>query len=169
MTQRKLTPHEVAVRGGRATAATHHGEEYLIGHCPNRETYSSDMPTPTWDELLNLLAKEKIDKCLILFCGKVYSTGQKGGGTGFGFTDRASIQNVALEEWDPGLGGITSITKDPNMTIQLAMDLMKFNERPIHITGIVVREIKAPTPPPTIKALTKGQKKELAKRFRKLR
>jgi hypothetical protein len=130
-------------KGGRATARKYSHGEHMIGVCPNKQTYSSSLPTPLWDQLLTLLAHEKIHgEFMILFCGKAGSDGQVGG-TGFGIVTQKDVQRVINPYWgEVGQpAGPRAITTDPDMTAELAADLLFLNEVPIHVTGIVVREI----------------------------
>ncbi|SRR6266566_1935190 len=146
-------------------------EEFALGYCPNPEDYDSDFVGPTWDDLLNLLAKEKIKEMYILFCGKARSDG-KIGGTGFGLVTQRDVQHVAIALWDERekeakaaweeavaewessedetleepapLEKITikSITTDPDNTPYLAKELLGLNVIPEHVTGIVVRKVR---------------------------
>lgn len=116
------------------------GEEFMIGQCPNQKTYDPTLPTPTWDDLLNLLVKEKINKMGILFCGKAGSDG-KVGGTGWTITSRSSVQNVLIEHWHVGKEKLKDVSTNPANTAPFAQELMGLNVTPIHVTGIVVRKI----------------------------
>jgi hypothetical protein len=127
------------------------GEEFLLGTSiggPTRSKgadspcrgYHEGLPTPTWDSLLTLLAKEKIHTLNIMFLGKVGSDGRCGA-VGFCKTTRQDIQNAPLSIWTPGQGKLTGITMDPDNTALFAKEVCDLYVEPQHVVGIIVRKL----------------------------
>jgi len=116
-------------------------EEFALGYCPNQDNYNPNFIGPTWDELLDLLVKEKIKELYILFCGKARSDGNIGG-PGFGLVTQRDIKHVAIALWNDEGGKLKDITTDPDNTPYLAKKLLGLNVLPEHVTGIVVRKVR---------------------------
>lgn len=122
------------------------GEIFLIGESiggPSKggcKGYHESLPTPTWDELLIVLASNNINVMNIMFLGKVGSDGQCGG-TGWGKVTRADVQRVPLAVWDVNQGPLKAITTDPDYTNQFAQMLLHLGVEPTHTVGIYIEKL----------------------------
>lgn len=118
-------------------------EEYGVAHsvCFNKDNYDPNFVGPTWNDLLDLLVLLSVpdNKTFdILFCGRAGSDG-KVGGTGWGATNKRSVQHALFEHWDVYGGKLRELSESPNLVPVFAQTLLGLEEQPIHITGIFIR------------------------------
>lgn len=138
-------------------------EEYIVGDIPSRSTDydENEYPSPTWDDLVHTLQRERIASCYIVAIGKVNYPGKNpvtgvGGVTGGPFTrqdivnvptlqaDKAGIPREGMQRGLVGarfLRAITSYSTDPEMTATLTQTLLGLSLKPLHIAAFAVKVI----------------------------
>lgn len=108
--------------------------EIIIGFVPKRDgsDYSEDLLTPSWAEMLDQLEEYDIEKADIVFIGKIYANFDKISGATIHMGDTDELYKVP----QPG-----ELIDSRRNTVTFVQRLMGWEQRPQHITAIVIREI----------------------------
>lgn len=108
--------------------------EIIIGFVPKRDgsDYSEDLLTPSWAELLDQLEEWEIERADIVFIGKIYANFDKISGATIHMADTDELYKV------PRPGQAIDVRSN---TAGFVQRLMGWDEKPQHITAIVIREI----------------------------
>jgi hypothetical protein len=131
----------------------HEGEEILIGTMVSRacKGYSEDLPTPTWQMIVEKVQQYQMHNLLIIFVGKIYRSGSKCGGCS-GYVTNNDITRTPFETEaegkevttvDVAVGFVKAFFEvDPEHNTPLfAQHLLKLDEAPLHIVGVVLKKI----------------------------